>query len=63
MKIALEWIIVALAAYFTAHLVIGLDYNPTMALITKLLECSLWICAMVYVWKFVHFDGEKSEKK
>lgn len=63
MKTNLEWAITALAAYFTAHLVVGLDINPTMAMVTKVLEIALWSCAIVYVWKFVHFDGEKSEKK
>lgn len=61
MKTTLEWAITGLAAYFTAHLVIGLDYTPEMALFTKVLECSLWLSALVYVWKFVHFDGEKRE--
>lgn len=63
MKTKLEWALTALAAYFTAHLVVGLDYNPTIAMVTKLLEITLWTCAMIYVWKFVHFDKEKSEKE
>lgn len=54
MKKFLQTAVLIFGIYTLIHIIFGLDFNPTISLITRICKLLLVICALIYVIKFVN---------
>ncbi len=54
MKGFLRNAILIFGIYTLIHIIFGLDFNPTISLITRICELLLVVCVLIYVNKFVN---------
>ncbi len=52
MKKILQNAIAFFGIYTVLHIIIGLDFNPTIRIVTRIFQALLAICLLIYVIKF-----------